>query len=237
MPSINHSITTLIQNASLAHNNFNLAMSKLDSITQMSAISVEASPPTTVEGDIYLVSSSPSGDWSGQGNTVAYYYNSTWYFITPTEGMQVYIQDKDWYLAYNGSNWVPLYINSLNGFFLDPSVGMVSGNKSYTLDIASRSYKITEFHAKIHQGTPGNLGSVAGCAMALKVNGTSQVSFTFSQMIGNTNNGYPLNSSTGLDINISSGDKIEVTCSTMEDVNHDPPENVRVCVHFKEINI
>jgi hypothetical protein len=248
----NLSIETLEQNATASHTNFNKAMYGLDALSQMSVKSVSNTATTNANGDIYLVGTSGSSDFNGHSNKIAYYIVETspdaiaeWRFITPKEGMQVYVQDKDWYLVYNGSSWVPLYEQSLNAHFLDPSVGMTSGDaddgwKEYTLDIATRKYTITEFHAQINltgDYCGGGLGNIRGAKIELIVNGSTIATVTRAEASGSFGSCYPLRSVTGLSTVVSAGQIVKVKLSEMEAGTNEPPNNgVRICVHFQETN-
>ena len=247
-------IETLTQNASGSHTNFNKAIYALDALSQMSVKSVSNTATTNANGDIYLVGTSGSSDFNGHNNKIAYYIVETspdtiaeWRFITPKEGMQVYVQDKDWYLVYNGSSWLPLYEQSLNAHFLDPSVGMTSGDaddgwKEYTLDIATRKYTITEFHAQLNLttiacGGGGWLGNPYAAKIELIVNGSTIATITRAESLGSEGNCYPLRSVTGLSTVVSAGQIVKVKLSEMEAGTNEPPtDGVRICVHFQETN-
>jgi len=63
------------------------------------------SPESPSNGDRYVIAGT-GGDWSaGTINDIVWYITSEWYFITPTEGMQVYLEDENLYYFYNGSSW------------------------------------------------------------------------------------------------------------------------------------
>jgi hypothetical protein len=48
-------------------------------------------PPEQAEaGACYLVGADPSGDWAGQANCLAARIGSSWHFIPPSEGMEIY---------------------------------------------------------------------------------------------------------------------------------------------------
>ena len=65
-------------------------------------------PGGAAAGDLFIVGSSPSGDWSGfTANNLAHYYGSTpaWYEYTPKTGMVFYSEEDDSMVLYNGSSW------------------------------------------------------------------------------------------------------------------------------------
>ena len=65
-----------------------------------------ATPPgSPVDGDAYLVASSATGAWSGEDGNIAMYLGTAWAFVSPIEGMQIYVNDEDIRLIYDGSAW------------------------------------------------------------------------------------------------------------------------------------
>lgn len=65
-----------------------------------------ATPPgSPVDGDAYLVASSATGAWSGEDGNIAMYLGTAWAFVSPIEGMQIYVNDEDTRLIYDGSAW------------------------------------------------------------------------------------------------------------------------------------
>lgn len=63
------------------------------------------SPESPSNGDKYIIAGT-GGDWSaGTINDIVWYINDEWFFITPAEGMQVYLKDENIYYFYNGSVW------------------------------------------------------------------------------------------------------------------------------------
>lgn len=74
-----------------------------------------ATPPDSpAEGDLYIVPSSPTDDWSGQAGKMAYYINSAWVFITPREGLLVWVTDENKLCAYHSSAFVDPVTTSNN---------------------------------------------------------------------------------------------------------------------------
>lgn len=63
-------------------------------------------PPTTNDGDRYIVDSVASGDWTGLEDYIVEYSNGVWETLAPDEGMATWVEDEDSHYLYNGSNWV-----------------------------------------------------------------------------------------------------------------------------------
>lgn len=84
----------------------NAALSKIDAILNTGAKSrTTATPPgSPAAGDVYIVASSPTGAWSGYAGSITY-YDGSWKFITPNEGMALWVNDEDAMYVYDGSSW------------------------------------------------------------------------------------------------------------------------------------
>ena len=60
---------------------------------------------TPADGDAYLIDGTGAGDWAGEDNNIALYVNTGWIYITPTEGMVLYVKDEDVRIVYDGAAW------------------------------------------------------------------------------------------------------------------------------------
>ena len=98
----------LVIDQALAEVTHNDALNWLDILVQPTIIDKDlATPPgSPSEGDRYIVASSATGDWTGQENNIAIYFQG-WLFITPAEGWAFYVQDEDGYYHFDGTSWIP----------------------------------------------------------------------------------------------------------------------------------
>jgi len=63
-------------------------------------------PPTApVVGDCYIVSEAPSGAWAGKPQAVAGYTEGGWRFISPTEGMSLWVKSVAAWAIYRAGDW------------------------------------------------------------------------------------------------------------------------------------
>ncbi len=85
----------------------NTALTRIDALlnTGVKDKDSNAAPGSPAAGDVYIVGSSPTGAWSGQASKVAY-FEQVWRFITPHEGLSLWVNDEDKLYTYNGSAWV-----------------------------------------------------------------------------------------------------------------------------------
>jgi len=119
----NKGLYLLAENQHGAEVTFNESMYKLDSLIHLSPLDqLNAPPGSPSHGDVYLVDTAGSGDWTGYNNYIAYYLNNQWKFVVPRDGMRAYMQDTDEYLFYNGTTWTDLYglEDNLSGHIVSP---------------------------------------------------------------------------------------------------------------------
>jgi len=64
-------------------------------------IPVTATVGATADGNIEYA----TGDWNGHIDDIAHYYNSTWYFYTPTDGWVEWDIAEDAYYYWDASDW------------------------------------------------------------------------------------------------------------------------------------
>lgn len=93
----------------------NTAIATIDAILNTGAIDrgLNTPPSSPADADLYIVGSSPTGVWTTQANKIAYYQTS-WKFITPNEGMTLWVMDEDKNYTYNGTAWMATSINGLD---------------------------------------------------------------------------------------------------------------------------
>jgi hypothetical protein len=90
------------------HVTHNDALSLLDGLVQLSVIArnAETPPASPDDGDRYLLGNTPTGDWAGQGGTVAIRIAGQWRFATPREGWRCWVADENLLLVFDGGAWI-----------------------------------------------------------------------------------------------------------------------------------
>lgn len=140
-------------------------------------------PGSPVAGDVHIVGLSPTGDWSGQADKIAY-YDQTWKFIAPNEGMTLWVQDEDTPYTYSGFAWISTVANFQYGFankLRNPGFDIWQRGTSGTITTGTPAYTADGWAASCTgtnvtwSQTPGNTLS----AFSLKVTGNTSVSNTF----------------------------------------------------------
>ncbi len=108
MTTTSHLAITLVEQAqSQKELTLNQALVRIDALLNTGAKSrTIATPPVSpILGDVYIIASSPTGDWVGQAGKITY-YDSIWRIITPNEGMTLWVNDENLIYSYDGTSWV-----------------------------------------------------------------------------------------------------------------------------------
>lgn len=85
----------------------NQAFARIDAILNSGAKSrsVATPPGSPAAGDLYIVAALATGDWTGQAGKLTY-FDGIWRFITPIEGMTLWVNDENLIYSYDGAAWV-----------------------------------------------------------------------------------------------------------------------------------
>lgn len=85
----------------------NIALQRLDALVQTVVENmVLTTPPTGVEGALYVVGIGATGAWVGKDNNLAHYVGGAWVFYVPFAGMRVWDKDTSTAAVYKGTAWV-----------------------------------------------------------------------------------------------------------------------------------
>lgn len=132
-------ITLVEQSQAQKEITVNEALARIDAATGSGVISrtVSTPPGSPVDGDSYIVGSSATGAWAGKENAIAF-YSSGWQFITPKEGMTLWVNNEDTHYAYNGSTWMSQRVHvytalagtahTLDGSYNDKTISFTSAS-------------------------------------------------------------------------------------------------------------
>lgn len=108
-------ITLVEQSQAQKEVTVNAALTRIDAVLNNGAKDKDLSAPpgSPASGDLYIVAGSPTGAWSAQAGKLAY-FDQLWRFITPGEGMSLWVNDEDLIYTYNGSAWVASTLGETN---------------------------------------------------------------------------------------------------------------------------
>lgn len=112
MATTNHiGITLLEQSQSQKEVTMNQALSHIDALMNTAAISRTTSTPpgSPADGDVYVVGSGATSDWASHDDDITY-YDQDWKFITPNEGMTLWVEDESLFYTFDGANWTALTV-------------------------------------------------------------------------------------------------------------------------------
>lgn len=86
----------------------NEGLNKLDAfVTPVMADIADSPPGSPAAGDLYIVGTSPTGDFTGHANQLAQYQTGGWVFYAPFKWMDVVVESLDSRMTYDGTAWVP----------------------------------------------------------------------------------------------------------------------------------
>ena len=128
-----------------------------------------APPGSEVNGDIYLISGTPSGAWSSfSDGDLVQYTSSAWVRFAPAEGWRVWVSDEDIGYTYDGTSW-------LSDAASDARAGMVEKATSAEV-IAETGDRYADAAAlKYHPGVAKFWVNGSGTTIAASYNVTSIV--------------------------------------------------------------
>lgn len=124
----------------------------MDGMTQLSVKDKDLSTPpgSPVNGDCYLVASSPTptGAWAGGANKIARYssHAAAWELWTPYEGWICWVMDEDIEYRYNGATWS---LNALAATSLQFSTTAAAPAHNPGLVYWDKDLKCMAYHAAV----------------------------------------------------------------------------------------
>ena len=84
----------------------NEGLNRLDAFVTPVVADIANTPPSSpVEGDLYIVGTSPTGDFSAQANKLAQYLTGGWVFYTPFQWMDAVVETSQSRMAWDGTAW------------------------------------------------------------------------------------------------------------------------------------
>ena len=82
----------------------NEAHSRVDALLHTAIEGIADAPPSNPDdGECWLVSETPVGDWAGSANMLAAYSSGVWQLILPSDGMRVFDKSADQMRLYTGT--------------------------------------------------------------------------------------------------------------------------------------
>ncbi len=99
-------LPTLVSGQSQKEVTINMSFQRLDALIQTAVESSSlTTPPTGVNGKIYLVPAGATGVWEGKQNNIAHFVGGAWTFYLPFDGMRVWDIAESRPLFYKEGSW------------------------------------------------------------------------------------------------------------------------------------
>lgn len=76
-------------------------------IMDLGVDSIATASPSTANYVSRLIVGTGTGDFAGHNNNIAFYYDSSWVFLAPVNGMRVWVKSLKCYYRYVTSAWQP----------------------------------------------------------------------------------------------------------------------------------
>jgi hypothetical protein len=157
----NLGITLVEQSQAQKEVTVNEAISVLEALQNRGVEDVNlATPPVSPSaGAAYIIAASGTGAWAGKDGKIAY-FNAVWKFITPREGLLIWVNDEDTLYYFSGSAWLK-YSDNLNNI---SKLG-INATADATNKLAVNSDAIlfnnngTNVQVKLNKNAVGNSGS------------------------------------------------------------------------------
>ncbi len=118
MPTLNLGLPYIAAGQAQKHITHNDALDLADALINLTVLSrvISAPPATPINGARYLLPSTPTGAFAGQGGNIAIFQNGGWRYVVPKTGWRAYIIDEQIITAFNGTTW-----NALQSASISPS--------------------------------------------------------------------------------------------------------------------
>lgn len=90
------------------HVTVNEALARIDALAagQVETVGGTTPPADPIDGEVHVVGSGPTGDWTGQDGQFAIFSNGGWLFVPPWTGARIWSIESGAALVFNGSTWM-----------------------------------------------------------------------------------------------------------------------------------
>jgi hypothetical protein len=103
-PNLN--LPYILPSQAMKHITHNEALQILDAATNAVITATLAAPPATpVEGALYLVATSATGDWTGKDGKLAFFIDGAWIYLSPRAGWRAWFATDARTRIYDGAAW------------------------------------------------------------------------------------------------------------------------------------
>jgi len=143
-------LAEIVESQASKYATHNEALNQLDIIVQLGVIDRDlAEPPgSPAAGDAYIIASAPSAGspWAaGTVDDVAYYYQSTWDFVTPNEGWQAWLLDENARIVYSSTGWAATDPYRLPVNYVSADTSVTNAQSANTFGVQTGAASVTVY--------------------------------------------------------------------------------------------
>lgn len=122
------------------HVTVNESLSLIDGLVQMSLkdINISQAPELAQNGDAYMISSDPIGDWASFAGHIALWSEGQWLYVRPQDGWTAWIEPLNGLHVFDHGTWAPLAIQGRSGQSVLDENGRLTSRLMPGLDIFSQ---------------------------------------------------------------------------------------------------
>ena len=158
------SLPFILPSQAQKHVTHNEALTRLDIAAQLVVEAIGAtSPPAAPEpGQVWALGAMPTGDWAGQGDTLAAFVNESWLFVTPGEGWRALDKTDGRLYRRAGAGWEPLappLLDNLDGVGINTTHDSIN-RLALSAPATLFNHEGADHQLKINKATAGDTASL-----------------------------------------------------------------------------
>lgn len=133
------------------HVTHNEALRMLDALVQpcVETLPTDAPPEAPVEGMVFAIADSASGDWIDKANMVAAFQDGAWTYFTPRQGWQFFVKDDNSHIIFDGSQWVVMASDTISSAL--SNLGINAGSDADNRFVISSANSLFSHEGGNHQ--------------------------------------------------------------------------------------
>ena len=156
-----HNLPYIMPSQAQKHVTHNEAVRMIDGLIQTSVLDRDlTSPPANPEdGDLYVIASPASGEWSGMDDQLAAFQDDVWMFFAPQNGHLVWVSDEETLLVRHENNWQTISMSELETLGINTSAD-ASNRLAVSSDAILFTHASSDHRLKINKSSQTDTASL-----------------------------------------------------------------------------